>query len=252
MTSEMTPTSADGQRPEVSFVVPCYNEAGNITGTIFEIDEAARMSGITNFEIVVVDDCSSDATPVEIAEFVKTRPYVVSLRNKVNQGFGGSFKIGVTAAHGHYLLLVPGDNQFPANSIAVILKLRGSADIIVPYVTNNHIRPLGRRVFSWGFTTLINNLFDQHMPYYNGLVLHTLDRLRSIEIVTNSFAYQAEALVKLLSTGCSYITVGSPIRIRPAGKSSAFKIKNVIEVLKCIWRLRTGNKPVVMEKVLTS
>lgn len=245
MTNETTATFAEGERPEVSFVVPCYNEAGNISGTILEIDEATRMSVITHFEIVVADDCSSGATPLEIAEFTKSRPYIVALRSKVNEGFGGSFKFGVASASGKYLLLAPGDNQFPASSIAVILKLRGSADIIVPYVTNNHIRPLDRRLFSWGFTTLINKVFDHHMPYYNGLVLHTLDRLRTIEIVTDSFAYQAEALVKLMATGCTCITVGSPIRIRPAGKSSAFKVKNVVEVLKCIWRLRTTIKPVV-------
>ncbi len=69
-------------------------------------------------------------------------------------------------------------------------------------------------------------------------MLHRLDLLRGIEIETDSFAYQAEAIVKLLKAGASYTTVGVEINTREHGGTKAFRPSNVVNVLRALWDLK--------------
>ncbi len=84
----------------------------------------------------------------------------------------------------------------------------------------------------------MNSLFGLDVPYYNGLVVHRLELLRGIEIETDSFAYQAEAIVKLLKRGASYATVGVEISTREHGGTKAFRLSNVVRVLRALWDLK--------------
>ena len=100
-------------------------------------------------------------------------------------------------------MMLPGDDGFPGQSIAEIFSHAGEADIIIPIVTNPGARSWFRAFASKGFTTLLNWTFWLNVGYYNGAVLQRNDLLRAIEIRTNSFAYQAEALVKLIARGAT-------------------------------------------------
>src|SRR3982751_1009552 len=75
-----------------------------------------------------------------------------------------------------------------------ILDRLGEADIVLPYLTNRKLRPLGRRIGSWGFTTLVNLLFGLRVRYYQGM-LPRREMLSKIRIATDSYAFPAEAVV---------------------------------------------------------
>ena len=68
--------------PDVSVIVPVRNEAGNIEPLIREIEEA--LSGRHSFEIVYVDDGSSDATPVELKRLSAIVPFLRTLRHEAS------------------------------------------------------------------------------------------------------------------------------------------------------------------------
>ena len=142
-------------------------------------------------------------------------------------------------------MMVPGDDAHPAHGIVPIIVRAGQADMVLPYVVNPEVRGLMRRLASRGFVWLMNRLFGLDVPYYNGLVVHRLDLLRGIEIETDSFAYQAEAIVKLLKAGASYTTVGVEISTREHGGTKAFRPSNVVNVLRALWDLkrRVGASP---------
>jgi glycosyltransferase involved in cell wall biosynthesis len=224
-------------RPHLSFVVPGYNEAENIAETIAEIEAAARDAGIARFEIVVVDDCSKDQTAVIVAALAREKSHLKLVRNKQNLGFGGAYKEGVRNATGTYVIMVPGDNAHPKGSILPILAQAGTADIIIPYVTNPGTRSRRRQLLSRCFTGILNLLFGIQIPYFNGTVLHKTDLLRSIEINTNGFAYQAEALVKLIKRGATFASVGVQIDESRKKRTTAFKPKNVYRVVNTIFTL---------------
>jgi hypothetical protein len=134
-------------------------------------------------------------------------------------------------------MMLPGDDGFPGQSIAEIVSHAGEADIIIPIVTNPGARSWLRAFASKGFTTLLNWTFWLDVGYYNGAVLQRNELLRTIEITTNSFAYQAEALVKLIARGATYEHCFVRIQERAAGRSSALSLKNQIAVWKTILHL---------------
>ena len=80
-------------------------------------------------------------------------------------------------------------------------------------------------------------LFWLGIGYYNGAVLHRTALLHTIEIKTNSFAYQAEALVKLIARGATYAHCYVSIQERAAGRSSALSLKNQMAVWRTIGHL---------------
>lgn len=226
-------------RPRLSVVVPCYNEAQNIEGTIVAIETSAAAVGIAPLEIVVVDDCSSDDSAKIVTARAQIDDRVVLIRNKHNLGFGGAYKEGLKHCTGIYINMVPGDDCYPVESLTAVFRKIGEADIVVPYTTNAYTRPWARRVVSRCFTVLLNSLFQLHLPYFNGVVVHRKELLDSIEIETNSFAFQAEALIKLIKRGASYTTIGIDIEEKQARRTTAFRPKNVYRVLSSVlalWR----------------
>jgi len=221
----------------VSFVVPCFNEEDNVAPTVETVREV--MAKDHAYEIILVDDCSRDRTLERMKALAATDPRIRVVHNPENLGLGGSYKRGVEIATGTYVIMLPGDNGFPAPSVAEILRHAGRADIVIPVVTNPGARTPFRAFTSRGFTTLLNWVFWLDVGYYNGAVLHRTERLRTIEIRTNGFAYQAEALVKLIARGASYVHCHVPIQEREAGRSSALSLKNQITVWKTIGHLLT-------------
>lgn len=237
MTVKMQMTDASTSRPKVTFVVPCYNEAANISAVIVEIGAAAAASGVATYEINIVDDCSTDDSAKIVAAQAIEKSYIKLIRNQKNMGFGGAYKEGVKAATGIYVIMVPGDNAHPRSSLIPILRKAGEADIIIPYVTNPQTRSWRRRVVSLAFTSLMNTLFRLNVPYFNGTVLHKTDLLRSIEIQTNSFAYQAEALIRLIQGGATYASVGVEIEEPHNKATTAFRPRNIYRVVHTIFNL---------------
>jgi glycosyltransferase involved in cell wall biosynthesis len=195
------------------------------------------MAGRGAYEVILVDDCSRDATLERMHELAKGDGRIRVLHNEVNRGLGGAYKRGMGAARLEHVILVPGDNGFPAASLAAILDRAGSADIVIPYVVNQGARTRFRQIASSGFTTILNLLFGLSVRYYNGAVLHRTRLVQAIDIGTDGFAYQAEALVKLIAGGATYAHCPVTIQERVEGRSSALRLKTQLEVGRTILRL---------------
>lgn len=222
-------------RARFSFVVPCFNEEDNVTPTVNAIRRAVAHGD--DYEIILVDDCSGDRTLPQMHALARADPRVRVVHNQVNLGLGGSYKRGVSVATGTFVIMIPGDNGFPAASIAEILRQAGQADIVIPIVANPGARGWFRAAASRCFTGLLNSMFRLDIGYYNGAVLHRTSLLREIEIRTNGFAYQAEALVKLITGGASYTQCAVRIQQRETGRSSALSLKNLLTVSRALAHL---------------
>ncbi len=226
------------RKPSVSIIVPCYNEAGNIRGTVECIKDALSSSNaFSSSEILIFNDFSTDETG-KIAEDIKTKePCVRVIHNPKNMGFGYNYTEGVRQARKDYIIMVPGDNEIPAEAIRRVLCRAGEADVIIPYTANPEVRPLSRRVISRAFVALINTLFGLSLRYYNGTCLIKSSLLKKVPLKTWGFAYMAAILVRLLRRGASYEEVGIEIVQRTTGRTKAFAFKNVVSVVKAILTL---------------
>lgn len=222
----------------LSFIVPALNEEANIEATVKEIGAAIKENSLLDYEIILINDCSVDSTPSIMERLADSNRRIKVIHNKTNLGLGGSYKRGLIEAQFEYVMLVPGDNAWPSDSLGMILSKIGQADMVIPYITDAKDKSFFRFLVSKGFTFLINILFGLNIRYYNGLVVHRKDILNQITITTNGFAYQAEALVKLLKNGYSYVEVGTPTIPREGGKSKALRLNNLYSVLKTILCLK--------------
>ncbi|UFZ05817.1 glycosyltransferase family 2 protein [Bradyrhizobium ontarionense] len=93
----------------VSIVVPVRNEAGNITPLIVEI--AAALDGLWSYEIIYVNDGSTDDTAARLAEEMARRPNLRVLRHERSTGQSAAVRSGIRAAHGAVVATLDGDGQ---------------------------------------------------------------------------------------------------------------------------------------------
>ena len=112
----MADTSASG--PTLSVVVPVRNEAGNIAPLVEEI--AAALAARGRFEIVYVNDGSSDATETELLGLMSSRPWLRQVKHAVSCGQSSAVRTGVAAARAPNVVTLDGDGQ---NDPAFIPKL---------------------------------------------------------------------------------------------------------------------------------
>jgi dolichol-phosphate mannosyltransferase len=101
--------SRDGERLAVSIVVPVKNEAGNIEPLVAEIAAALAPDG--GFEIVYVDDGSSDATADQLRALMASRPWLRAIRHAVSCGQSAAVRTGVIHARAPIVVTLDGDGQ---------------------------------------------------------------------------------------------------------------------------------------------
>ena len=106
--------------PELSVVVPVHNEAGNIRPLIDEI--ARALDGVAAFEIVYVDDGSTDGTPQALAEARQAAPSLRVLRHAKAAGQSAALTTGVLAARGQWIATLDGDGQNDPADIPLLLQ----------------------------------------------------------------------------------------------------------------------------------
>jgi dolichol-phosphate mannosyltransferase len=215
----------------VSFIVFALNEETNIEPTVETLRRAVAPSTLSDYQIVLVDDGSTDNTGKIMDHLAFTDDKITVVHNEQNLGPGGAFKRGAAAARCDYLMPIAGDNAAPAESVRATIEHAGEADIIISYPSNREIRSLRRRLGASAFKTVVNILFGYSMPYYNGAVpRRTL--FNEINIRSDGYAFFAEMVVKLMRAGSSYVPVGVPLTVDTNASSSALKPKNLIKVFK--------------------
>jgi dolichol-phosphate mannosyltransferase len=101
-------STTQAQAPAVSVVVPLRNEAGNVRPLVEEI--AAALAGRA-FEIVCVNDGSTDATESELIELMRARPYLRQVKHRVSCGQSAAVRSGVAAARAPLVVTLDGDGQ---------------------------------------------------------------------------------------------------------------------------------------------
>lgn len=219
------------KQPTISIIIPAFNEEKNIESTVKNAISVAQ-GRFSEYEIFVFDDCSQDKTGIIVDELARSNNRIKVIHNKKNEGFAYNYKEGVELSNNDYIAMVPGDDEILAESISKIFNSVGKADIIIPYTINSQIRPLSRQIVSRSFIALMNLLFGLRLKYYNGPVIHKREVIKSISIKSKSFAFQAEALVKLIKKGHGFIEVGIYIGDKKYCKSKVSFFYDILGVLK--------------------
>jgi len=106
--------------PAVSVIVPVRNEAGNVAPLVTEI--AAALDGQWLFEVVYVDDGSSDGTAAELTRLSAQNPWLRRVRHKQSCGQSAAVRTGVAHARGRIVVTIDGDGQNDPKFIPAMIR----------------------------------------------------------------------------------------------------------------------------------
>lgn len=222
---------------ELSIVVPALNEEAFIEKTVTEILSAAR-DIFNRFEVILVNDGSTDKTPEIMDRMERENPEVRVIHHSTPQGVGLAFWEGIDAAQYVYLTLIPGDNAFNIDGLKRMFDAVGSADLIVTYRQNaTHARTAFRIFLSKLFRLFVIILSGYRLRDFYSAEVYPVASVRDLKIRPAGYTYQIETLVYLLSRGVSYVEVPALLNLRETRNSQVFKWKTVREVWKLYWRL---------------
>jgi glycosyltransferase involved in cell wall biosynthesis len=225
-----------GQPKTLSIFVPAHNEVRNLDGAVRDIVAAARAT-CDDYEILVVDDGSTDGTAEVADRLARNNPRIKVIRHATKRGIAAGYGAALARATQRYFAFLPGDREVGAASIRAIFEAVGSADLVLPYHQNRGARPWHRRVMTWFCTTLLNVLFGRHLRYYQGPAVYPTQLARDLPVTARGFFFLTERLVQALTRGCNYVEVGHIHQERAHGKSKAVTLSNILMALQTILRL---------------
>jgi len=219
------------KRDSICVLVAALNEEAHLTSAVNE-----ALSAVTEvfdqYEFIIFNDGSTDRTGEIADDLARKNPRTRVVHYPRPRCLGHMFRTGIEMASSTYFILIDGKGFTTRKALEKLFSLKGSEDIVIPYTVNYWHRSHFRRLCSWGFTFMVNRLFGLHVRYYNHSALHKLACLRTISLTTDSYAYQAEALIKLLRRGCTYTEVGVWDNFNPSARTKALSLANLIGILK--------------------
>jgi len=115
--------------PYLSLVIPCYNEQENVPELLRRVEAALGRIG-KPFEVLIVDDGSTDNTPRLLAEGMRRFPWLRVLRMARNSGQSAAFEAGFAAARGQVIATLDADLQNDPEEIPRLLPLLQEVDMV--------------------------------------------------------------------------------------------------------------------------
>lgn len=219
---------------DLTLFVSCYNEQDLVVETLDRARAALRELGTLSFELIVVDDCSTDGSAAVLKEYVAQHPddYLVLRCNRKNRGLSQNYVDSVFLGLGTYYRLVCGDTPESIDTMKVIYSAIGAADMILPYypqaVAN---KSFPRRLVSATYRTIINFLTGQKLHYYNGLAVHRRFHVMRWHPTTRGFGFPADVICMLIEQGYSYKEIPVAVTERKPLASTAVTWANFLSIV---------------------
>lgn len=225
----------------LSIILPAYNEVVTLADVVWDITAFAKIA-LDDYEILLVDDGSTDATGGIADGLAIQLARVRVLHQGRNRGVGAAYAWGLTVARCPYVTFLPADGEIAPGSIGAFFAAVGDADLVVTYHANPEDRPWHRRLLTWGATALVNRLFGFRLRYYQGPVVYPTELARRLPKTAGGFYFLTQMLVHALAEGHTYTEVGLVHRPRQAGTSRAVSLRNIVRALRTMlttyWALR--------------
>lgn len=223
------------KRPSLSVVVMAYNERVTIESQVHDTLAFLR-SEADDFEVIVVDDGSTDGT-AEIADcLAASDPHVHVVHHPGNMGMGVAIRSGYAAASKEFVTQLPGDGQVRPETLSRFLPYLSDYDLVLSTYSRRGDGVL-RAIVTGGYQTVAYLLLGNRCAF-TGTMVFRRSLLSRLELTCDSFLVNVELPLKLMRLGIKPAFVTIECIARPHGRSKVLSLRRVAQVLREMWRLR--------------
>ncbi|HEX4719099.1 MAG TPA: glycosyltransferase family 2 protein [Thermoleophilaceae bacterium] len=226
--------------PGVAILLPCFNEVGNVESAVAEA-RAAAASTADDYEIVVVDDGSSDGTGVVAQGLAAADCRVRLLTHERNRGYGAALRTGIAAARMPWLLLTDADLQFDLMQLRQVTSLTGSYDLILGRRTPRR-DPLYRRAYGHTWNWLVRRALELPVRDVDcAFKLVRTELLQALELRSTGAMISPELVARSLARGARLVEVDVAHRPRMSGEQSGASPRVILRALSELRSLRVSH-----------
>ncbi|MCD6335110.1 MAG: glycosyltransferase family 2 protein [Candidatus Latescibacteria bacterium] len=236
----------------ISVFFPCYNDKGTIASMV--IESILTLRPLTeDFEVIVIDDGSSDTSREILKELQRVYPQVNLVFHEQNRGYGGALKSGFATAKHEWIFYTDGDGQYNVRELPELLEKMADGIDVVNGFKIKRSDPLHRIVIGKIYHHITKRVF--------GLPIRDVDcdfRLMrraifdQIELESNSGVICVEMIKKIHEAGFRFAEVPVHHYFRTSGKSQFFNFRRIFKVARGLlslwWKLVVKRKRSVISR----
>jgi glycosyltransferase involved in cell wall biosynthesis len=245
----------------LSWLCWAYNEEGLIAEYLRRADDLLRRT-VEDYEIVVVDDGSTDRTPAVLTELAREIPSLRVVTNETNRNVGYSCRRAIMAAGKEYLMWQTVDWSYDVTLLRAFLELLKAHDVVAgvrraPVQQANRIHRVTRGLLGlFGIRhitrrsdtipkalvsvinyLLVRALFRVPLSDFQNVCIYPTGLIQSMEKEAESSFLNPEMLLKAYWSGCSIVEVPISFIPRQAGQAKGTQIRAIRASVRDIFRL---------------
>ena len=222
----------------ISVFFPCYNEQDNLVRVVKQaLGVLEKLKA--DFEIIIVDDGSSDSTGQIADELAGQDERVKVVHHRTNLGYGAALQSGFKAATKELVFYTDGDGQFDINEMPPLLGLMEQYDIVSCYRLNRQDN-LIRKINGWCWTKLVCLLFSMKIRDIDcAFKLYKREVFDNIKLISTGALIDAEILARAVHKGYRVTQQGIHHYPRTAGAQTGANLRVILRAFKELLRLRS-------------
>lgn len=231
-------STAEVSVPELSFVMPAYNEEGALPSTLADCERAMATLSMPA-EVVIANDGSTDGTGAVLAGLQRDRPWLRVVDRPQNGGYGAALSSAIAAARGQLIVTMDSDGQFdPGDAGKLLEKRREGYDVVLGFRARK-VDSAVRVFLDRCLRVLVKLLFGVRYRDTNcALRLVPASSLRGLSLEARGFATPTEMAIKLHVLGARVGEVAVAHRERAAGASALRSFRTSIDMMAFLLYLR--------------
>ncbi|WP_297696254.1 glycosyltransferase family 2 protein [uncultured Eudoraea sp.] len=191
-------------KPSVTVLLPAFNEASIITECLTILaNKLSLLDQKYDWDILIVNDGSSDDTGSLAEEFAKSRTNVSVYHNIVNQNLGGALRRGFKEAEGQYIVVLDIDLSFGPEHVEKLMDaaIKEDADVVIasPYMKGGKTTkvPFHRLLLSKGLNKLMRHTSGINLHSFTGMArAYRREFLDTLNLKTNNYSINPEIIHK--------------------------------------------------------
>lgn len=229
--------------PSLTIAIPAFNEEKNLAWVLENTLKEAPLY-LSDFEILIVDDGSTDSTG-KIADQYAKKNRNIRVIHQENGGYGKAMLKGIKKAKKEFVCYMPADGQFLVKDMQFCLPYMNEADLILGTRGSRADYTLYRLILSYTYLIILKMLFNINYQDVNWLNIWRTKEVQKLKIDSRGIFLLAEIVIRFRKKGLKVVEAPSFYRPRLGGRAKNAKLsialKTLFDTLKLWFKFRVLN-----------